>query len=233
MLGSEYRPIYHLHVRKTAGTTINFAFLSNTGLPDVESFYERLAAKENHRLIANNHVFVGWNKPLINEGCFSYAFSHHPMHQLDFKQKPFLFTCLRDPVKRVISLYNMMKLYQIEGVDHPAVYKDGDWLGSSFDDFLTRIPKDHLLNQLYMFSENFDPNEAYDNLMALDKILFTEDLADGLRDLEGIVDWKLPISNQKTYSYKSEIGPSEIAKLKERLIPEYKLLEKINARYSL
>ncbi|MBL4663623.1 MAG: sulfotransferase family 2 domain-containing protein [Flavobacteriaceae bacterium] len=191
------QPIYHIHIRKTAGTTINFAFLSNAGVSNTEQFYESIAHKPNHRQIKSSKIFVGWNVKLIEQGEYSFAFSHTPRHQLNLKPEVFTFTCLRDPVKRVVSHYNMLKYYQLNNIDHPIMKVEGKWLGKSFDDFMVRMPKEHLLNQLYMFSSSCDLNEATDSLLSLNKIIYTENLKVGLDELEIKTGWQLPISNQK------------------------------------
>ena len=121
ILQQKQKPIYHVHIRKTAGTTINFAFLSNSGSVNTDSFYESIAQKSNHRQIKNKKVFVGWNVQLINKGNYSYAFSHTPLHKLNLQPDTFVFTCLRDPVKRVVSHYNMLKYFQKENINHPCM----------------------------------------------------------------------------------------------------------------
>lgn len=227
ILREEHRPIYHVHIRKTAGTTINFAFLSNAHPEDVEEFYEDMGEKDNHRIIQNNKIFVGWNPLLINKGRYSYAFSHTPLHQLQLAKNIFRFTCLRDPAKRVVSHYNMLRYFQLNGINHACMKTEGKWLGDSFADFMTLAPKEHLLNQLYMFSKEFNVDEVIETLLSLDKIIHTENLANGLKDLEELTGWELPVSNQKSYGFKEEIDESQIKKLKEILAPEYLMLEKL------
>lgn len=218
------RPIYHIHIRKTAGTTINFAFLSNSGESDVEKFYESIAHKSNHRKIKNFKIFVGWNIRLIEEGKYSFAFSHTPRHELKLKPEVFTFTCLRDPAKRVISHYKMLRYFQVNNIDHPCMMVEGKWLGESFDDFMSRLPKKYLLNQLYMFSKDFDVSQAFDSIGRVDKVIFTENLEEGLKELETLTGWRLPISNQKKYNFEEEISDTQILKLKTLLEMEYKLL---------
>jgi len=72
------QPIYHIHIRKTGGTTINFAFLSNGTTENLDDLYNKLSTKKNHRVISNEKVFVGWNLVLLNEGNYSFGFSHRP-----------------------------------------------------------------------------------------------------------------------------------------------------------
>ena len=51
---------------------------------------------------------------------------------------------------------------------------EGPWLGSSFSDFLDNIPREHLQNQIYMFSASFDLNEAFDNILSCSRVLFVK-----------------------------------------------------------
>ena len=225
-LTANQKPIYHVHIRKTAGTTINFAFLSNANQDNVETFYGELSKKRNQRMVSNSKVFVGWNDTLLNEGNYSYGFSHTPLHALNLPTNIFKFTCLRDPVKRVISHYNMLMHFQKNKINHPCMKTEGKWLGNSILDFVSLSPKYAMLNQLYMFSKRFDINEASDELSKLDCIMFTEKLSEGLKRLEKSTGWLLPISNQKKYNHKELISQDQMQKIKELLKPEYTLLEK-------
>ena len=45
ILNKGERPIYHVHVRKTAGTSINFAFLSNAEATNTQEFYSLISIK--------------------------------------------------------------------------------------------------------------------------------------------------------------------------------------------
>lgn len=221
------RPIYHVHIRKTAGTSINFAFLSNGATDNVEDLYESLAKTPTQRVISNSKVFVGWNAELLNEGNYSYGFSHDALHKLNIPDHVFKFTCLRDPVKRIVSHYNMLKHFQKNQINHPCMKIEGKWLGNSIIDFVKNAPKYHVSNQLHMFSASFNVNEAAKELSKLDAIIYTEELHTGLKHLEQLTNWKLPISNQKTYNHKEKIDEGDLLQLKEILSDEYTLLDKI------
>jgi hypothetical protein len=220
--------IYHYHIRKTAGTTINFAFLNNAEEGSSNSFYDKLVEKPNHRLISpNKKIFVGWNVRLINEGNYFYAFSHNPIHKLKVPADVFTITCLRDPLKRVVSHYNMLKHYEKENIDHPCMKTEGLWLGNSFDHFIDHIPQINLLNQIYMFSESFDLQQAFDNISRCSFIMFTETLEADMKRLEGILNLDLPVFNEKKYDYKEIIPQQSLDKLREKLEPEYKFMEMV------
>lgn len=220
-------PIYHYHIRKTGGTSINFAFLSNAATPNTENFYQQLSNKKNNRLIANERVFVGWNRVLIEGGKYFYAFSHTPAHELRLPKNIFTFTCLRDPTRRVISHYKMLSYYQENNIAHPCMRVEGAWLGDSLDDFLKNIPKNHLMNQLYMFSKNYNIEEAEARIRACSYYFFTENMEQGIADLSVRLNLELPLSHQKKYDISISISESQMAQLKEKLALEYRLLERL------
>ena len=226
-----YPPIYYYHIRKTGGTSINFAFLSNAAASDTEDFYQQLADKKNKRLIANKRVFVGWNKRLIERGKYFYAFSHIPVHKLHLPKNAFTFTCLRDPARRVISHYKMLRYYQKNNIAHPCMRIEGAWLGDSFDDFLEKIPKDQLMNQLYMFSKNYNIEEAQTRIRACSYYFFTENMEQGIADLSARLNLELPLSHQKKYDIELNINESQMTHLKEKLSPEYHLIKNLQTRH--
>ncbi len=230
ILSNSNRPIYHFHIRKTAGTAINFSFLMDRDSNVVQEFYDSLAQKFNHRLVKKNKVFVGWNKSLINKGHYSYAFSHIPLHQLKLPKNTFRFTCLRDPTNRVISHYNMLMYFKKNKIKHPCMKVEGKWLGNSFNEFISNVPRKFLLNQLYMFSNKLEAEEAINNILDLDLILFTEDLENGIRSLAIKTKWELVISKQKNYGHKEEITESEMQKLEILLNDEIKMYKVIREK---
>ncbi len=219
--------IYHYHIRKTAGTSINFAFLAHSGAADINDFYQQLAQKNNQRLIANDRVFVGWNRRLIEGGKYFYAFSHAPVHELNIPKNTFTFTCLRDPARRVISHYNMLCYYQKNNIPHPCMRVEGAWLGDSLDDFLENIPKNHLMNQLYMFSKNYNLEEAEERVRACSYYFFTENIEQGIADLSAKLGLELELSHQKKYDFSAPVSESQLTHLKEKLAPEYRLMKRL------
>ncbi len=226
----QFPPVYHYHIRKTAGTSINFAFLSQYGGNDTAAFYEKLAQKRNHRLIANEKVFVGWNKYLIEQGKYFYAFSHLPAHALQLPENTYTITCLRDPAERVISHYKMLMHYKREQIPHPCMKIEGPWLGNSFDDFLQNIPKKHLLNQLFMFSKNFDVGEAAERIRSCSYYFLMEDFDRALLEIGGQLNIELPIFYQKKYNYEVSVSDRQMHRLKTMLEQEYDLITKLTHR---
>lgn len=218
-----YKRIYLVHIRKTGGTSVNNMFLGISGR--AERLYNRLAKKSSHCIFSKGKIYVGWNNDLISRGNYFYAFSHAPWHKLDLPVGTFSFTCFRDPVNRVISHYNMLSNYLKKGIDHPCMKVEKEWLGESFEHFLNNIPKKHLCNQLYMFSEDFNIEEAVENVFSLSHYLFTERFAEGIDELNCKTGLNLmPIHIRKS-TVKNNISTKNISLLKEMLEEEYIFLE--------
>ena len=221
-------PVYYIHVRKTAGTAINYAFLQSSQAPDTGAFFEDLAQKPNHRLIRNDKVFVGWNVRLINEGKYSYAFSHAPCHRLKLPSHVFSFTCLRDPAERVISHYNYLRNFQVNNIHHPCMKREGPWLGNSLDDFIANMPTEYFKNQLYTFSSDLNVNEAFDRVMQCDYFFFTREIDDAVKVLEKKLNWTLPLSRENKTGYREPISQTSLDRLYEQLKDEYELVNRLN-----
>ncbi len=233
-LSTEKRRIYHFHVRKTGGTSINYSFFHNSGFDDLRTFHLTLKHSPTHRVFANGRIYAAWNRTIINSGKYFYAYSHLPMHKLDIPyENVFTITCFRDPVKRFLSYYNMLEYYRQNKPDSMALRKEGKGLEKGLIDFATQVNPVHLKNQVYMFSGRFDYRQAAENVLKyVDFIMFTEELDDDLKTLERIVDLPLPSSRQRSYGYKAPVTDRELELLREILDDEYKFLDIIKKERS-
>ncbi|MFN9645593.1 MAG: hypothetical protein ACK6BG_10865 [Cyanobacteriota bacterium] len=221
-----YKRIYLVHIRKTGGTSLNHMFLSLSGA-DSRQLYSQLAKVPDHRLCSHGKIYVGWNGKYINKGVYFYAFSHLPFHQLSLPEKTFSVSCFRDPVKRVVSHYNMLMELVLNKSDHPCLHTEAKWLGSNFNDFLSRMPKEHLLNQLYMFSSSFDVGEAVANVRRLSCSFMSENFNEGIDELNEKTGLSLKPIHIRKAGYQAKISGESLAKLKELLRDEYRFLEGI------
>jgi len=221
-----YKRIYLVHIRKTGGTTLNNLFLS-LGQKDYQGLYEELGRVPMHRLIRNGKIFVGWSQALINAGHYYYAFSHIPYHKLKLPDGTFTIICFRDPVRRVISHYNMLMEYSRNNIHHPCMVVEGEWLGNSFLDFVARIPKEHLLNQLYMLSEKFDIEEALGRVREITHVMFTEDYEPGLTGLNRKAGLSLKPMHIRKARYQADISCEALEYLRRKLVKEYQFLERV------
>lgn len=220
-----YKRIYFVHIRKTGGTSLNNMFLSLSG--NDSNLYAQLAQAPDHRLINNGLIYVGWEVKQINKGNYFYAFSHTPFHKLSLPDQTFTVTCFRDPVERVISHYKMLMDYYVSNTDHPCMEIEGKWLGNDFNDFLSKIPREHLLNQLYMFSSNFDISEAISNVQKLSHFFFIDTFSTGVEELNNKTGLSLEPIHIRKSSYQPQISENCLAKLRHMLHDEYQFLDSI------
>jgi hypothetical protein len=225
-IGGRYRRVYHYHIPKTGGTSLNTMFLA-LGTGDGDACYQRLAGEPSHRLFAGVFVFVGWDPALIEGGRYFYGFSHIPSHRLRLPPGTFTVTCLRDPLKRVISRYTELCDYRDRGVDHPVMAVEGPDLGSSFADYLERVPRERLLAQLYMFSRGFDVGEGFDGVVGCGQFMFTEKFADGVDGLRKKLDLDLVPIHARKGPAKAPLADADRARALELLAPEYDLVERL------
>ena len=194
----EYRRIYHFHIRKSAGTSVNAAFwmLGRKTLAE---------AGRKSLMVSGNYVFVRHNRDLIRKGNFHFANSHAPYWEFSLPEHTFTFTVFRDPVQRLISQYR----YYHFNAHHPDahlldpmnsnVIRYKDWLGNSFSDFLDRYPEIYRQNQLYMFSEKLNVEEAIQNACKLSACYFMDQFPDMLRDLETVCGKKLELKKERSF----------------------------------
>jgi hypothetical protein len=220
--------IYHYHVQKTGGTSLNYMFLALGG-ENPEVVYERLHRRGTRGGVTTSGelTFVGWDPRLIQRGRYFYGFSHTPKYRLRLPEPTITVTCLRDACRRVLSLYKEFLEYKVHDVAHPCrVYSDR-WIGGSFSDFLRNVPREELLQQLFMFSPCLDVDEAADAIADCSFVLRTEDLAAGIAVLSQRIGMTLaPIHTRRT-SIEIDLTPAEERALRDILEPEYRLLEKV------
>jgi hypothetical protein len=226
LLAGKYRRIYQYHIRKTAGTSLSSAFWGLAG-ENRKSLDERMAKSGARRAKCKGLIFVRGDLLLIEEGNYFYANSHIPAHQLTLPEHTFTITVLRDPVKRVMSHYRYLRALSETGQEIWTFRRERDWLGASFDDFLDNIPKQHLLRQLYMFSESYDEDEALERISHCSAVLFTETFSSDLMSLGRQLDLPLPEKKDRQFDYATSISPSSVNRAKKLLEQEYHFIEKI------
>jgi hypothetical protein len=221
-----YERVYFYHIRKTGGTSLNHMFLALGG-EDPEVVYDRVSNGPYFGTVSGGIVFAGWNHKLVERGRYFYAFSHIPFHRLRLPANTYTITCVRDPVKRVLSLYNMLYTYMIEEVDHPGMVIQRHWLGESFSDFMELAPREEILNQIFFFSKSLSIDEAIENALKCDHIIFTENFVSGIEKLNGALNLTLkPVHNRKG-GQQPVVTNDELASLVEYLEPEFKFYKAI------
>ena len=224
-----YRRIYQFHIRKTGGTSIVKMFHALGGEP-IGEVYERLIETNPRSVSSGRYVFSGWQLPLIEQGDYFHAFSHIPHHRIELPKRTWTFTCFRDPVDRVVSHYRMLLDMQAAGGLHPCFKIEGQWLGNSFEEFLERIPREHLLNQVYMFSESFEIKEAIKHVRKLNHWMFLDRFQEGITRLNDLTGLALKTDHQRKSSNRFEPDEKTKAQLQKLVEPEYEMLAQLGAR---
>lgn len=223
-LPNNYKRIYHVHIRKSAGTSINSAFwaMGNLNLKKIN--------REPLCIGKGNLVFVRNNKPFIEKGNYFYGNSHIPFWNLNIPEDTFTFCVLRDPYKRLVSLYKyylwVAKTPKDIAINQEPYYhtliKHIGWLGESFSDFLDNSPKKNIANQLYMFSENYNVEEALENIYKLNKVYFQENFDEAIKDLSSLLFLPIKTKNERNFGgVNFSISEDEKQKAMDLLENEY------------
>ncbi len=229
-IGGEYSRIYHYHIRKTAGTSLNSAFLNAFGID-----YEQLERCRRGR--KGGLVFAQHNRPVIKRGRFFYASSHASAHEVKPPPHTFTVTVLRDPVDRLLSHYRYLmsiksdpQVRQQEARWMKTLQREMAWLGDSFADFLTHIPREHLQRQLYTFSAQYDVEEATQAILALSAVCFTETFGADLERLARRLDLPLRLRHERRSTPLPQPPPADLERARTLLAPEIELLKSVRAQ---
>lgn len=232
----QYDRVYHFHIRKSAGTSINSAFWNLSGL-------NLKLVKRTPLLIKKGYVYVRNNEHLIEEGSFFYGNSHIPFWNIKIPERTFTFCMLRDPYKRLLSLYRYLKW--VHSLDpktaldqepyYKTVYKQTAWLGDNFNDFLKNLPDKHLKNQLLMFSRTGNIDEAVKNIQTLNAIYNQDNFEKAIEDLSKVVGVKLNIKRERVFSAHKdlEISKEMEEKAKKMLSDEYLFYNRVEQKYAM
>lgn len=227
--------VYHFHVRKTAGTSLNSAFWALGGL-DLRA----LAAEQ--AVEGNGLRFVRGNRELIEAGDYFFANSHMPAHELRLPPATYTITILRDPAARAISYYRYLLWARGNRAARDAepfiddVVAESSFLGRrsvfrrrevAFRDFLDRAPAERLLAQLQMFSARLDPSEAAERALACSATCFTETYAEDLSRVAAELGLDLREMRERSFGERVELSDDERGLLRERLAPEYAMIERV------
>ncbi|MBD3407216.1 MAG: hypothetical protein GF411_13940 [Candidatus Lokiarchaeota archaeon] len=222
---NENPTIYFYHIRKTGGTSINFAFFSASG-KDPQLVYNELNKHKSIR--CDKYKFVRDVIDELNNGSYFYGFSHIPSHNLNLAQHIIKITCFRDPIKRVLSIYRAMMWKKSVGEPRPGHI----WLGSSFSDFLNKLPRTRLCEQLYMFSSTYNVDEALETTSKCKYILFTDNINNGMNKISHDLGIKLKIKHDNKSIYEFEPTDEDFDKLSNMLIDEIKFVDILRSKYA-
>jgi len=177
-----FKRVYHHHVRKTGGTSLNRAFLGLGGEDPARVHWRMRGAL--HATRSNGLVFVAHDTPLLERGDYTYGWHHAPAWSLTLPPGTFTVTVLRDPISRVLSLFRYL-LDPDADKDQPfrAGKEERLRAAQGFESFVRATPAEDLLNQIYMFSARLNPDEAADGVRRCSAWFMTEHLNRGIDDL--------------------------------------------------
>lgn len=227
---SGYKRFYHYHCRKTAGTSLAKMFLSIDG-GNGDKLFKQLGQQSNQSMLVDDKIFVGWDKDLIEQGDYFFGFSHIPFDELKIPDGSFRFTSFRDPTERVVSHYRMLLDFSNQKIPHPCFAREGKWLGNSFDDFLDRVPPDHLKNQLFMFSKNLNISEAIERVSELDFCFFVDAFDQCVERFAAKTGVKLTVRRDRISRQTYSLSDDQISRAKELLKDEYEMLAAVRSRW--
>ena len=221
--GERYHRIYHLHIRKTAGTSLNTA-LARIGDLGEESRLRgrgRLILKGVAPRTPQHLVVVRHESSLLDVGQYHLGYSHRALWQLDLPPSTFRLTVLRDPVARLQSYYRYLLWTRREARRNPERLRrlEGSWrdllveakaMGEVGHESIVTLaetaPPRHTLTQLWMFSETLDPLEAARNACTCHAILRTESFGNDIRQLaERLSLLYSPVESEPTRQLRSPL----------------------------
>ncbi len=216
-----FERVYHIHLRKTAGTSVNSAFWNQAGLglQDI---------KRKPLVIKQGWIFVRNNLTLINKGHYHFGNSHIPVWKLSLPPQTYTFCMFREPMERLVSLYRYYLWIQqtpaeeaikIEPYYHSIASKI-PFMGNSFTDFLTHLPKKHLQNQLYMFSETYDVEEALEHVAQVHTVCFQSEFEKGITQLSEALNVSLQVQRERKFEAPHIVLNEEEQKLAQQLLKE-------------
>jgi len=215
--------VYHIHIRKSAGSSLNDLFYAQSGLTLNELWREPIYIK-------NKKVYVQHSKDLINAGNYYYASSHFPIWELDLKPNTFTYCILRNPLERLISLYKYYCwVYQVDpktgyqlDPSYFVLLKQKHLLNCSFSTFVQQLSDKYLYSELYSFDKQLNPHKALHWLGQVNKIYFFDHLDYAIKDLTEILHLA-PKPLSRTRSFKNvdyKILPAELEVAKQLLKDE-------------
>ena len=207
-----FQKIYHIHIQKTGGTSINLALLEqfSGGLLSGKESYSHLMKKTSIRPAKIRST--AFSKALLNLGFYNFGFSHTPFYKLKFPKRTYTFTVLRDPYQRIYSRFKHLKKDVKTNNINSYAEKKGEYNNlSSFEEYLDSLNSEDIIMQLSMFSKNKSVLEGIENLKKVSFVSNNENLVNLAYEIESTLGINIKISHsRRTESQLSNIEVREI-----------------------
>jgi hypothetical protein len=198
-----YSSVYHVHIMKTGGTSLNNMFLNLSDPIEIKNKYHALMDATDLRLILKDWVYIAWNNWLVKWPFWNYAWSHSPFYKVRLPKGTFIITCIRNPEKRLYSRYKHLVTNFNRGRPLRPNKIEYEYLGNNFQEYLKKIPSYDMAHQLHMFSKKLDRREALNNLEQVDFIISTEHFNEDIQILNKILNIELSTIHTRQISVKS------------------------------
>jgi len=233
--------VYHYHVMKTGGTSINKAFIGLNKNWEAPALFDYI--RNNHKnnpemYYRGDDFVVAHGRGMLSWKLFTFGFSHIPKWQLTMPSDIYTFTCLRDPYKRLFSRYKHLKTmylgpYQAQFERDQARFVP--WLKGDFLHFVeaaAQESKEELLNTLYIFSERCEAKEAFTSACEVNDFFFLENLDVGIQHLKAQTGLPIEVRHDNKSGYKEDVPASVREAIKsEYLKEEYLFFEMMQEEY--
>jgi hypothetical protein len=185
---------------------------------------------KQYRLEGELGPAVGWNKGYIEKGCYLYGFSHIPLWDLQLPKRTFTFTVFRDPLERAFSHYRMLRGFIENEIDHPCLAVEGPWASQNFQYFMKHAPREHLLNQLYMFSPEFSVDDAITRIRGLTTYGMFPILQPIIDKVNHTFSLNAEVLHTNRSIGKTPYNPTEVSRFRDHFDLEYQLFEKLGLK---
>ncbi len=219
------RPIFFWHIPKCSGTSANDIFYRH--------FYKRPEAD----LLPSYASFPLLQHCLQHYGdVFPYiASAHCGVDKISPPEKAFVFTVLRDPVERVISMYKQT----CTALTHGYMFRQlpsyeffwEKWKANDFMPWIDNLPPALLQRQLTTFSPEEDVGKAAKTIKDMDYYMIHKFNRGSFGDLFSQLKLPLKAQDMSHSLNKSPKGPyiseEEKQMLKDKLEKEYTLIKKL------
>lgn len=215
-------PIYHYHIRKTGGTSLNHMFLALDG-GDSVSLYEKLSSGP---VLRGDRIYVGFDKDLIGIPGYFYGFSHAPQDRVSLPSGTYTIVCFRDPVSRVVALYSQFVHYKNENIVHPSRKFADKWVKEGFLPFLDLADPAFIFNQLGMFSRELSVDQAIENASKVHFAFRTEHFAESIPELAARLGLPLQPLHLRKHSHRVRIAEQDLNAARQKMSLEYSFLGK-------